>query len=452
MGIDPDDVTIKYQKTTDFGQVAALSRLMDKERAQPEDMVIAKIERDVNANCLFFGHRIVIPQVLQHRVLTMLHEGHPGSTRMKVLARSYVYWHNIDQDIVDLVGRCTRCQESAKNSVKNELSSWPKTTSPWQRIHIDFAGPLKGKMFLVVVDAFSKWPEIIEMTSATTEATILQLRKIFAQFGYPNPLISDNGTQFTAAVFQEFCEKHNIQHVRSPPFHSQSNGQAERFVDTFKRALKKMRVEGAVGETLQTFLFTYRRTPCPFAPNQLSPAENFIGRPLRSTLASLNTFEDNTTGEKDVNMEEQCRKKHCALEVIDGTWIRHANQLRLRAQSEEAGNVTAETDLWQMFDLPKDTNTKEKSTPQHHETQPVMSAEEEQVTTPVQGDEYFAVPAEREKNNNPTPIITEETREEQQLIPGNQPVASPSTTCLRSSRIPRPTPRLIIDPRKQTYV
>ena len=131
----------------------------------------------------------------------MLHEGHPGATRMKMLARSFVFWCNLENDIADLVGNCSKCQLAAKNPIKSELCSWPKPTRPWERIHMDFAGPTYGKMFLIVVDAYSKWPEVIEMSSTTSEATIQQLRRLFAQFGIPETIVSDNGTQFTSAVF-----------------------------------------------------------------------------------------------------------------------------------------------------------------------------------------------------------------------------------------------------------
>ena len=72
---------------------------------------------------------------------------------------------------------------------------------PWQRIHIDFAGPMNGHSFLIVVDSHPKWPKVIEMKSTTAAATIRELRKLFAKYGLPEHLVSDNGPQFTSTEF-----------------------------------------------------------------------------------------------------------------------------------------------------------------------------------------------------------------------------------------------------------
>ncbi|XGW17344.1 hypothetical protein V3C99_002166, partial [Haemonchus contortus] len=162
-------------------------------------------------------------------------------SRMKSLARCYVYWTNITKDIENFVRKCTSCQEVAKAPVKTDFFTWLKEEKPWSRIHVDFAGPIHGKMFLIVVDAYSKWPEAIKMSTATGKATIRQLSRLFAQFGYPETLVSDNGSHFTSTEFTEFCKANGIAHLRSPPYYPQSNGQAEIFVDTFKRALEKLK-------------------------------------------------------------------------------------------------------------------------------------------------------------------------------------------------------------------
>ncbi|PIO58024.1 integrase core domain protein, partial [Teladorsagia circumcincta] len=313
----------------------------------------------------------------------MLHEGHPGMNRMKALARSYVFWTKINDDLEKLVRTCPGCQEAVKSPLKNTLCSWPHPDVPWSRIHIDFAGPMDGISYSVVVDAFSKWPEVIPMTSTTSTATLRKLRRLFAQFGLPHIIVSDNGTQFTSVEFQNFCRSNGIKHVRSPPFHPQSNGQAERFVDTFKRSLAKMKNNGPTVDALQTFLFTYRNTPCTASPFGRSPAENFIGRRLRSTLDLLKP-KHAPEAKPDIAMEMQFNRRHGAkprkfepndlafardfragqsrwspgrillrhgrtlydVLVEESIWKRHANQLRPRVSLQEARN------LMDAFDMP----------------------------------------------------------------------------------------------------
>ena len=81
-----------------------------------------------------------------------------------------------------------------------------------KRIHIDFAGPFNGLSYLVVVDAFSKWPETFIMSSTTSEKTISVLRTLFSRTGVPQILVSDNGTQFASREFKMFMEKNGIRH------------------------------------------------------------------------------------------------------------------------------------------------------------------------------------------------------------------------------------------------
>ena len=76
------------------------------------------------------------------------------------------------------------------------------------------------------------------MASTTTEKTLEVLRSLFASYGLPEQLVSDNGPQFTAELFQEFCKQNGVKHIRCSPYHLASNGLAERFVRTFKEAMK----------------------------------------------------------------------------------------------------------------------------------------------------------------------------------------------------------------------
>ncbi|KHJ85630.1 hypothetical protein OESDEN_14640 [Oesophagostomum dentatum] len=164
--------------------------------------------------------------------------------------------------------------------VKTVLNSWAVETKPWERIHIDYAGPLNGKMYLVVVDAYSKWPEVSVMLSSSTAATLKELRMF----------VSDNGQQFT---------------VTGSSSSAQSRG-----LSTFAHRLS---IHGGTdnGEASR-ILQCYRRTLGMSVPGSLSPAEMFLGRQMTSlTLLKEPTKETGTRNEK---MEKLFNRHHGAQE------------------------------------------------------------------------------------------------------------------------------------------
>ena len=114
-----------------------------------------------------------------------LHQMRPGICRMISLARSYMWWPNMDQDIQERVQKCNPCQINRKSPEKAPMHPWEYTSSPWIRIHIDYAGPFLGRMFLIVVDSYSKWKEIHISKDSTTKTTIEGLSKSFATHGFP---------------------------------------------------------------------------------------------------------------------------------------------------------------------------------------------------------------------------------------------------------------------------
>ena len=88
--------------------------------------------------------------------MDLLHEGHPGGTRIKALARSLVWWPGIDSDLEGRVKECQQCQLTRHTPARAPLHRWEFPTAPWERLHADFAGPFLGRTFLVVVDAYTK--------------------------------------------------------------------------------------------------------------------------------------------------------------------------------------------------------------------------------------------------------------------------------------------------------
>ena len=193
---------------------------------------------------------------------------------VKSLGRMFVWWPCFDQEVEEIVCHCDICQRSCASPPAAPLHPWTWPLRPWSRIHIDYSGPYLGHTFL---DAHSKWIEVIPMNSTTTIATVEKLRVMFAQFGIPEVLVSDNGINFVSKELEQFTRCNGIKHVTSVPAHPVSSGLAEHAVKTFKDGLSRLK-EGTITDRLSRFLFVYRNTPQ--ATTGVTPAELMMGRRL----------------------------------------------------------------------------------------------------------------------------------------------------------------------------
>lgn len=216
-------------------------------------------------NCLYYGNRIVIPETLRYEILKLLHDSHIGIVRMKKLARSHVWWKGLDADIEGFVKSCSACSGIQGAPKKSEISNWNPSNYPFERVHIDFFHFI-GREFLIMVDSYSKWIEISEMAKTNATKVIEKLRNWFSVWGIPSIVVSDNGPPFSSGAFIEFCESNNIKVMKSPPYHPQSNGLAERAVQTVKKAFKKFLLETKQNILefnckIDNFLLRYRNTP-----------------------------------------------------------------------------------------------------------------------------------------------------------------------------------------------
>lgn len=263
--------------------------------------------------------RVYVPPALRGAVLAKLHAAHNGISLTKQLARKHVYWPDITKDIENLIRSCTACIQTSKTPIKAPLASWNKSMNPGDRVHMDFAGPLLGQMLLVIVDSCSKWLDVKVLLKANSRNTIRAFERYVADNGLPRLLVTDNGSQFSSNEFEQFCKRHGIKHMKSPVYHPQSNGQAERMVDVVKRFVKKnilrfgpnMNMEDCMNE----FLLGYRSTPSTATPENVSPAVAHIGRDLRNSLDLLKPQLERNLA-PDEKMENQYNQQY-------GTRYRH---------------------------------------------------------------------------------------------------------------------------------
>nr|XP_046478641.1 uncharacterized protein K02A2.6-like [Neodiprion pinetum] len=243
---------VRYVNGT-WPSVSELSEREQKYYAKRDELYVEK-------ECLLWGYRIIAPESMKNSVLSELHASHFGVVKMKMLARSHVWWPNIDNDIQNVSAACRVCVQERKKPPSVPLTPWPYPDNCWSRIHIDFLGPFHGHMFMIIVDAYSKWPEVIDMNKSTTVPRVLEeVKKVLSRFGLPRHVVTDNGTQFTSKEFQEFCKINGIRQSFTAPHHPATNGAAENFVGTFKDKVDKIVQTGKpLDYAVNLFLFDYR--------------------------------------------------------------------------------------------------------------------------------------------------------------------------------------------------
>jgi len=134
---------------------------------------------------------------------------------------------------------------------------------------------LDGSTYLLAVDYFSRYPEVIELTSTSSKAVISSLKAIFSCHGIPLVLMSDNGPQFDSSDMKQFANFYGFKHITSSLHYPQSNGLAERTVKTMKDLLKHTNYQYMA-------LLSYRSTPLPWC--NYSPAELLMGRKVKTDI------------------------------------------------------------------------------------------------------------------------------------------------------------------------
>ncbi|KAK3737959.1 hypothetical protein QZH41_001659, partial [Actinostola sp. cb2023] len=234
------------------------------------------------------GSKIVIPTALHHATLCNAHEGHQGIVRTKQMIREKVWWPGILRQVEAMVKACLPCQSVAvTKSAVEPLRPSVMPAKPWQEVHIDLCGPFPtGETLLVCEDACSRWPEVVILRSTTSAAIIGHLKKIFAAYGLPEKVITDNGANLVSQEFEDFLKTHGVQHRKVTPYWPQANAEVERFNRTIGKAIRTVHVEGKDWRTeMFTFLLNYRATP--HASTGVSPALLHLGREIRTKVPQV---------------------------------------------------------------------------------------------------------------------------------------------------------------------
>lgn len=282
---------------------------------QKKKEVLAKLRFNINQaafsiqqGILLCNGKVVIPKLLQKRFLRDLHKSHFGVAKMKGLARTMYWWPGIDKAIENMARHCGICNSMRNDPPKVGTHEWEAAEAPFERVHIDYAGPFMNAYLLVLVDAFSKWPFVHIVKNITAKTTIHKC-KIFSEFGSPKIIVMDNGRNFRSAEFQQFLKANDITPKFIAPYHPSTNGQAERFIQTMKNSLRKMLTDPRnknlnLESALHEFLVQYRVTP--HCVTGVTPSKKMFNRKIHTSYTACVPSKTKTS--IDINANKKLRE------------------------------------------------------------------------------------------------------------------------------------------------
>jgi hypothetical protein len=190
------------------------------------------------------GHQIVIPRLMQPEMIKLAHQGHLGIAKTKRRAKDAIWWPQMNNSQLEqMVFNCQACSRHAVQQRREPLCNSPLLAMPWEKVGVHLL-EAPGVHFLIVVDYYSRYPEVKQLDKTRSYDVILAMKGTFSRFGIPKVVVSDNGPQFASGEFKEFSKTYQFVHETSSPKYLQGNGLAERTVGTVKALFKKARLAG----------------------------------------------------------------------------------------------------------------------------------------------------------------------------------------------------------------
>ena len=235
-------------------------------------------ELAIEDGLIFKAHRLVIAMSQRLEYLKDLHVGHLGEEKTLLRARETVFWPGISDDIRNTVKACDSCQKHKPAQHKEPLIPHDVPNLPWVKLGIDIFEH-RSHHYLLVADYFSKFPVVKKLSNQTAGHVIDVLKTIFAEYGIPAKVFTDQGTQFASREFKEFAIQYRFEVEHSSPRYPQSNGFIEAMVKVVKNIILKAEESGSDPHLA---MLIYRATP--IRPGQLSPAQLLSQRKYQALL------------------------------------------------------------------------------------------------------------------------------------------------------------------------
>lgn len=209
-----------------------------------------------------------------------------------------------------------RCQPCLLSSPTPTQPATPLPEAAWLLVGMDFVGPFPtGENLLVLVDYYSRFPEVEIMKKITASALEARLRRIFARYGIPTQLVTDNAQTFCSSRFASFMAECGIKHRRITPLYPRANGEVERINRSINKVVKTAIAEGRNWRfALDDWLLAYRNTP--HSITEKAPALMMFGRNLNDKLPAINPTVPKATNHAAVR-ERDARKRRMSKQYRD---------------------------------------------------------------------------------------------------------------------------------------
>jgi len=291
-------------------------------------------------------HQVVVPTLLRPKLLQLAHDipaaGHLGVAKTKNRLLRHFYWPSISRDTKDFCRSCDVCQRLGKGTSvpPAPLHSLPLVSEPFCQVAMDIVGPLPvckdsgNRFILTVLDLCTHYPEAVPLQNHTAQSVAQALTTVFSRFGFPQEVLSDQGTDFMSELMQIFLNDFGINHIRSSPYRPQTNGACEKFNGTMKTMLRSLtdQFPDSWDLALPWILFAYREVPVETLG--CSPFDLLFGRSVAGPLSLLkNTWlQDTDLGGAKQNVVEFILNTRDRLRHGIDAATKHADNERSKAK------------------------------------------------------------------------------------------------------------------------
>ena len=180
-------------------------------------------ELTIQGHLIFKGQLLVVPAAVRTELMSVAHASHIGIEGCLRRMRKCLYWPRMTTQVKDYISKCEVCLSHRSAPPREPLRQHDFVARPWSNIGAD-VWQIDGRTLLVVCDYFSNFIEVARLNTVTTRSVLRELLPMFARFGLPDVLVTDNGPQFASAEFAVFVKQKGITHVTSSPHYAQSNG------------------------------------------------------------------------------------------------------------------------------------------------------------------------------------------------------------------------------------